>query len=92
MLSNHTETPVMYRTANLKHPEKWSRPVAMGIKGYGPYIIEKSIRVDKGALHLFHVISTWGGTKGSAPYGVYTAPLRIVVDGKPQPPPWPPKM
>jgi hypothetical protein len=90
MLSNHMGWPVLYRTASLSHPERWSEPKLTENPGYGPYIIEKSIRVEDGRLILYHVISTWGGPRGKTPYGVYTQPLRIMVDGEPVPPPWPP--
>ncbi|MCP4603195.1 MAG: DUF4185 domain-containing protein [Proteobacteria bacterium] len=90
MLSNHGGLPVMYRAASLISPHRWGRPRKTRAAGYGPYIIEKSISVSDGALHLYYVISVWKGPKSLTPYGVYTRPLLLVEDRQKILPEWPP--
>jgi hypothetical protein len=82
------EGDVLYRTASLDAPHRWSqRPRKTGASGYGPYIIDRYTRYDAktGELELWHVLSLWKGPAMSddarwTQYGVATVEARI---------PWP---
>jgi hypothetical protein len=91
MLSNHRKSPVLFRTARLVRPDKWSEPEQTDIKGYGPYILDGAISAKNEKLELYYVISTWDGVGGESPYGVYTTPLKLAEKSGSAPPTWPPK-
>lgn len=94
MLSNDGGV-VRYRTAALAFPGArgasgggaWSARRTTSGQGYGPYVIGRYTRVDRGRgggleLVLYHTISGWNGRPARAPdrapYGVFTRRLMLV--------------
>jgi len=86
LLSNHDNRRVYYRTAPLLQPDVWSDPQCTCGIGYGPYILDPSIRIEKGSpdrLNLYHTIVAWNGNQRrilQEPYGVFTTQLRLRQD------------